>query len=156
MKSTCLSVISILLLSVLGCVQSNPNLAAHNEQPFVPLDSIERGGSPATTSRATTAAEEEYIDWQSKPMIPVVVKPAGSTAKPASTPAVRDEVLAPRGSSASTAGMRQHAVRKGDTLYRLAREYYGNEARWRDIYDANRTQLRNADTIAVGMTLVIP
>jgi len=51
---------------------------------------------------------------------------------------------------------RVHTVVKGDTLYRLARQYYQDPARATDIFEANRNKLRSRDDLQVGMTLVIP
>ncbi len=49
-----------------------------------------------------------------------------------------------------------HTVSKGDTLYRLARNYYNDQSRWKEIYEANRDQLANPDRISIGQQLVIP
>ncbi len=53
-------------------------------------------------------------------------------------------------------GGRTHVVSKGDTLYSLARRYYNDQRRWRDIYEANRSSLPDPNMIRVGQTLVIP
>ena len=50
-----------------------------------------------------------------------------------------------------------HVVRKGDTLFSLARHYYaGDASKWRRIYEANRDQIPDKDRIKVGQELVIP
>ncbi|MHC4610126.1 MAG: LysM peptidoglycan-binding domain-containing protein [Planctomycetota bacterium] len=49
-----------------------------------------------------------------------------------------------------------HLVAKGDTLYRLARQYYNDQGRWKDIYEANRGVISNPDRIFIGQELVIP
>lgn len=54
------------------------------------------------------------------------------------------------------AGPRYHTVSKRDTLYALARAYYGDHHRWRDIYEANRTTLADPNRIRVGQKLLIP
>jgi len=53
-------------------------------------------------------------------------------------------------------GGRTHVVSKGDTLYSLARRYYNDQRRWRDIYEANRSSIADPNMIRVGQTLVIP
>lgn len=55
-----------------------------------------------------------------------------------------------------TFGSRTHTVSKKDTLYKLARQYYGDAKKWREIYDANRDQIANPNMIRVGQRLVIP
>jgi nucleoid-associated protein YgaU len=49
-----------------------------------------------------------------------------------------------------------HIVVAGDTLTKIARQYYGTSLRWAEIYEANRDQLPNERALAVGMKLVIP
>jgi nucleoid-associated protein YgaU len=60
------------------------------------------------------------------------------------------------GASYASAGSRVHRVAKGDTLFSLARTYYSDARRWKDIYEANRSQVSNPDRIFVGQELVIP
>jgi len=49
-----------------------------------------------------------------------------------------------------------YVVRKGDTLYALARRFYNDQRKWRLIYDANRAAVPNPNSIKVGQTLSIP
>jgi nucleoid-associated protein YgaU len=50
-----------------------------------------------------------------------------------------------------------HVVRKGDTLFSLARHYYaGDASKWRRIYEANRDRITDKDRIKVGQELIIP
>ena len=50
-----------------------------------------------------------------------------------------------------------HVVRKGDTLFSLARQYYsGDASKWRRIYEANRDRIADKDRIKVGQELIIP
>ena len=51
---------------------------------------------------------------------------------------------------------RYHTVAKGDTLYSIARRYYDDHHRWKDIYQANQGEVGNPDMIRVGQRLVIP
>lgn len=47
-------------------------------------------------------------------------------------------------------------TKKSDDLKSLAKKYYGNKSKWRQIYDANRDVISNSKKIKVGVTLVIP
>ena len=49
-----------------------------------------------------------------------------------------------------------HVVAKGDTLFGLARRYYRDQARWKDILAANRNELRDPNLLRVGQRLIIP
>ncbi len=58
--------------------------------------------------------------------------------------------------SAADYGVRVHTVAKGDTLYSLARRYYNDQARWKEIYSANRDNISNPNMVRVGQQIVIP
>ena len=49
-----------------------------------------------------------------------------------------------------------YVVAKGDTLFELARRFYRDEARWRDIWNANRARVPNRDRLPIGIKLIIP
>jgi LysM repeat protein len=49
-----------------------------------------------------------------------------------------------------------YTVVKGDTLSKIAKEYYGNANAYMKIFDANRDQLKDPDKIQVGQVLRIP
>ena len=53
------------------------------------------------------------------------------------------------GLSPDTGLAQYHTVTKGDTLYALARHYYSNQRRWKDIYDANRGSISDPNRISV-------
>ena len=51
---------------------------------------------------------------------------------------------------------RFHTVVKRDTLYKLARAYYDDASRWKDIYQANRADVSDPNRILIGQRLLIP
>jgi nucleoid-associated protein YgaU len=53
---------------------------------------------------------------------------------------------------------RTHTVRKGDTLWDIARKYYGPNAgpSWPRIFDANRSKIKDPHWIYPGQVFVIP
>jgi len=51
---------------------------------------------------------------------------------------------------------RTYVVRRGDTLQRISKRFYGTTRRWRRVYNANRGELGDPDKIQIGMRLVIP
>ena len=53
-------------------------------------------------------------------------------------------------------GARTYTVKSGDTLAKIARQFYKNSTRAKDIQDANASQLSGTTTIKPGMVLVIP
>ena len=84
---------------------------------------------------------------------------------PVADPYATDTIAPPGGAAAAGAGKplppdakggRTHVVQKGDTLYKLARKYYGSEKRWKEIWEANKTRVPNKDKLEVGTKLIIP
>lgn len=51
---------------------------------------------------------------------------------------------------------RSYTVQAGDSLRKIAARMYGDEMRWKEIYEANRAQIKNPDIIHPGQTFVIP
>lgn len=51
---------------------------------------------------------------------------------------------------------RIHTVKRGDTLGKIAKRYYGKESRWREIYAANRGRVKHPARISIGWKLKIP
>ena len=49
-----------------------------------------------------------------------------------------------------------HIVRSNENLVALAKKYYGDETKWRVIFDANRHKLANPNVLYVGLKLQIP
>jgi nucleoid-associated protein YgaU len=66
------------------------------------------------------------------------------------------EAAAPGQAAGSAGQSRTHVVAKGDSLSKIARQYYGDANQWQRIYDANRDQISNPDLIHPGQNLKIP
>lgn len=69
---------------------------------------------------------------------------------------VRPVSARPSGRTVPDAAARRHVVKEGDTLFGLARTYYGDADQFGLIYEANRGVLREPDPLPVGAELVIP
>jgi nucleoid-associated protein YgaU len=126
-------------LLLTACENKNKETASRVDEPYVPLDQMET--APAEKPMTTSGAETQ--------------PPAGTAAdyKPSrSGAAAADEVLAPTDET----GGQTYVVQKGDTLCSLARKFYGDQARWKDIWEANRARLSDPDKLSVGMKLIIP
>ncbi|MEK7315924.1 MAG: LysM peptidoglycan-binding domain-containing protein [Candidatus Eisenbacteria bacterium] len=66
--------------------------------------------------------------------------------------------MARKGKVIATAGSSVMKVRPGDSLWRLAARdtVYGDGRRWKELYEANRDRIRDADRIYPGQELAIP
>ena len=49
-----------------------------------------------------------------------------------------------------------HTVRKGDTLSKIAKRYYGDAMRYPEIFEANKPMLTDPDLIYPGQVLRVP
>ena len=49
-----------------------------------------------------------------------------------------------------------HTVKKGESLRKIAKKYYGDESKWKAIFEANQPMIKKADLIYVGQVLRIP
>lgn len=49
-----------------------------------------------------------------------------------------------------------YTVKKGDTLWGIAKKYYGNGAKYTQIYNANKGKIKNPNLIYVGQVFTIP
>ena len=82
-----------------------------------------------------------------------------SVRTPAKATAVTEQVQQAQ-TTAARHGSRSvtttYTVRSGDTLSSIARHFYGTTSKWNWIYQANRSKVRNPDSIFVGEKLTIP
>ncbi len=92
------------------------------------------GGPPPPTDTGVTHAPPAPVGSGTVEMGPVAAPPA-----PAPTVGV---------------GPGAHIVRRGDTLWSIAQQYYGNGARWPDIARANG--ISNPKKLAVGQQITLP
>jgi nucleoid-associated protein YgaU len=111
---------------------------------------------PRTAARIDTVVPDSNAMPPMRSMPSVVTAAAGppprATMRPYASP-----TEAPGSLTATPANVsRRHKVRDGDTLPALAEQYYGDAARYREIFAANRGLLANPDLLPIGITLEIP
>lgn len=58
-------------------------------------------------------------------------------------------------STAGTAG-KTYTVKSGDSLSKIARQFYGDATQWKKIHAANRDAIPDPDLIHPGLQLTIP
>ena len=63
-----------------------------------------------------------------------------------------------RGGSSTTApvGGQSYTVKKGDSLSKIAKHFYGDANKWKTIHAANADKIPNPDLIHPGLQLTIP
>jgi nucleoid-associated protein YgaU len=52
--------------------------------------------------------------------------------------------------------LQQYTVKKGDTLQKIAKKFYGSSKKWNRIYEANKDVLKAPDRVYPGQVLNIP
>jgi len=75
------------------------------------------------------------------------------TVDPSLAPAQAQSAAAAGGGSSSN---RTYTVQSGDSLSKIAKQFYGNANDYNKIFEANRDKLQNPDKIQAGQELVIP
>ncbi len=135
--------------------QALADLKAGRDNPAVAGDGV---GELASPNPRSSANEVNFtVDT-----IPVVRTrpPAASPVRTAPTPVRTVTPLAKntpgQTAPAATTGPRRHTVRPGDTLSKLAQQYYSNRSKWREIYSANRDVMKSESDLKVGQVLKIP
>ncbi len=128
---TCILVVG-LAIGVMGCEQKRKE----DELPQIDPAELEATAPPdpapaATGGPAVTATPAAEVETPTEP-------PPATTAKP----------------TGGTPGT--YMVKRGDTLYSLAKRFYGDGKLWTRIADANPDKVRDVTAIPVGAVLTIP
>ena len=66
------------------------------------------------------------------------------------------EATPPGAAPASAPSERFYVVQKGDSLSKIAKQFYGTTSGWRKIYEANKDRIEDPDLIQPGWKLTIP
>jgi nucleoid-associated protein YgaU len=60
------------------------------------------------------------------------------------------------GQPAAATGMDTYTVKSGDSLSKIAKQFYGDPMQYKKIFEANKDQISNPDLIQPGWVLKIP
>ncbi len=66
------------------------------------------------------------------------------------------QAAATAASASEPQSQKTYTVKSGDTLSKIAKEFYGNANDYHKIFEANQDKLESPDKIQVGQELVIP
>lgn len=56
----------------------------------------------------------------------------------------------------SAPSQRTYVVEEGDTLYKIARKFYGKDSMWKKIRDANKATITTDGRVMAGQTIILP
>lgn len=80
----------------------------------------------------------------------------GNSLKVSSSSTQKTEEKKVQSTPKASDAQRTYTVKKGDCLWKIAKEFYGNGALYTKIYDANTKKIANPNLIYVGQVFVIP
>ena len=95
-----------------------------------------------------------------QPAPPITPEPKEELPTPAeeiqaiSTPGIKPVIAQPVESRAMV--MKKYTVRKGDTLQKISKRFYGTTKRWKEIYQVNQEVLKSPGEIYPGQVIEIP
>jgi len=135
------------LLILAGCENKKNQPQARAEQPQPSLEQMDKASAKAKTPSWDTSAP---VTPSPRPTA-AVSKPPTPPAQPTPSLKTADEPLEP----VSAAG-RTYTVQKGDTLYKIAKKFYGDGSKWKKIWEANRNRVPNPNRLKEGTRLTIP
>jgi nucleoid-associated protein YgaU len=116
----------------------------------------ESGADVARVKIVLVNAQGAELDSTEYPLKLAVAKPvenASGTLDPSKSTDAAAKVEPPV--VAKTSGIHVR-VRRGDSLWRIAKRHYGDGRKWTKIYRANRRKLKDPDVILVGRRLYLP
>jgi LysM repeat protein len=121
------------------------------------IDRLYKGAVVAKAApKQESAATASVAKPSSKPEAaasPVIAKAPSTEAKTKS--AFTEDKIQPVAKQLPAAGV-TYVVKPGDTLARIADQFYNNSLKWNKIYEANKDQVKNPNYIYIGMRLNIP
>ena len=123
--------------------------------------SVGRALTPADMSSTDAVAQEAPADAPAmsnlKSLIEQELQESGVATAEAPTAVAKVDAAAQKKPVAKAEGKQQtYTVKKGDTLSKIAQQFYGSSKKWRRIVDANKDKLGQSQVLRAGMTLMIP
>lgn len=83
---------------------------------------------------------------------------AAPSAQPAAQPAAKPAAKSTKGAKkeALMTGGKIHEVKKGESLWKIAKSELGDGNRWKEIYELNKDQMKSPEAVRLGMKLKLP
>jgi len=147
MKWMCVAcAVALLAVGSAGCKKPEKATTFHPPEPIVSPSEL----TDTTPSFDRSSSPEPVV----RPVYVERITPPGGTYGMGETTTVDTGLPVDTGPVASAG--QSYVVRKGDTLYALARRFYSDHRKWRVIYEANKATMSDPNQIRVGQTLTIP
>ncbi len=111
-------------------------------QPYIPLSQMDSDPQMTDSSLNERRSDSDMSSYRDETADPAAAETVTATDAP--------------GSEQTPSGGRSYIVRKGDTLFAIARAEYNDASKWRDIWNANRDRVPNKDRLSIGQELILP
>jgi len=150
MKPICAWMLTAILATILvtGCQEKTDEAVALAPDQEEPLQPFPEDQVPIADPQP-----------EASPPVDTSIPPVETTVKTTEREPVITPKPAPKENYAppEKKNVRHYVVRKGDTLQKISKKFFGTTKKWRAIYKANRKALaKGPDKIHPGMKLVIP
>ncbi len=142
MKLSTLGLAMLVVLAVTAC-QKKPEVKPIDEKPIGQIEPPPPTGAPISDPYATGEAPVRSN------VTGAIPPPPGKTTVAPTGPTGKTRVTTP------AAGGKTHVVKQGETLYKIAKQYYNDGSKWKRIMEAN-PQLKRPEDLKPGMKLTIP
>lgn len=164
MRPQRLVIVAIATLALFGCKKNQEPTAQSDLKPYEATAAESPTYQPLTRMDTTSDpyASDPYASdpYASDRLVPPPTTDTTRITPPTRTASDTTTTRAPAKTTtiipATPAGPRTHTIKKGDTLYSLARQYYGAQGKWKDIWEANRSTVPDPNKLMVGTKIVIP
>lgn len=131
--------------------ESQKAIAASNRASKAAMDHADRSAERAIQAaneaiRAANSSSERAIAAANQTIAEINRLRATVMMKPPEEPIIMDEPKPEK----------TYTVKRGDTLSKIAREHYGEAAKWPLIYQRNRDVIKNPSSLMPGTRIIIP
>lgn len=124
---------------------------------YLTLGGSKVGSNPFVITKMSDAYKT--IMWNGRVQsitMDITLKEKPTAHKKKKTASKKNDKKTKTAKSAKKASYDIYTVKKGDSLWKIAKKYYGSGGKYTKIYNANKNQIKNPNLIRVGMKLKIP
>lgn len=98
----------------------------------------------------------KLVQYKEPPNTLLKKKKGGTAKKPGASKSTGKKSTRAKKTTNTVKKGQTHTVKTGETLAKIAKKYYGDTKKWRDIYELNKKKIgNNPNNIKVGVKLVI-
>jgi outer membrane protein OmpA-like peptidoglycan-associated protein len=89
----------------------------------------------------------------------VMIPAPGEVTEPGAVPVEEGKYMVEKEETVESeqkVSTKEYVTKKGDTLWKIAEEVYGNGRKWKNIYRFNKDKIKDPNRLKAGVTLTIP